>query len=908
MKNILFKMIILLILILSFIDTYSQTVNRNKLREKLFGRFSHKSLIDGNSGKAYSYPSMNIGGVNKNIANSGNIKVNDDNSLYGANHSWPYIVVSKTGTALVMWVDLRNGRNDLYGQLYGINNKPIGSNFLINNAANKLALWGHCAAADNSGNFLIMWINSNFKISLQRIDAQGNLIGSNYTINSTSSNITYPAIQFEKNGNYAISWHSDSQYYARILDSSGQSITGDILIEGNTKYSYSNSIIADSSGNFGFAYSAQKSGKLSIYFKYFTGLGAQIGNELKITSDTLSGISVMPLLISSKNGNILVSWQQQIPNSNYFASFYSQIINPVSGLIGNNFKPFGDFNLAYFYPLASSDNENNFYVVSLFENDLKITKISNDGKSISNTTLSRYFANYHNGESWAMAFNAADNSFIMSWGYNITGRNNVYLQKTKTNFEKIDSELSVPVDKAGAWQTYPKIAHLSNGNYLVAWVDQREGPYSIYGQLFNSNDVPLGNNFKMVSNITYLDDMDVIPFDMAADPNDIIYLLYKAAPAKYDPSYFTLQTFDKNGAAKGGTTVLKNSSVTYVYDFKLFITDKSDIAFSVIGEVGSKMAIVVYSYRNGILYDPLEAVYEMYSPAKPEGKEVYSYCINNNLDALMIYKTYKVSGDTAYLNGKCYYGQYMYQTGKLGNYFLLDSLKLNHDFIPVSTFDNSNNFIICWNGYENYSYDRKIFFQKIASDNSIYKSDIVSASQLESEFILRDNDDNFVMIGWNDGNYYASRVSKGLAIDTIPQFLFSSSSWKNFSFQYSGGKTYWVWNDALTDGTGMDIYLGTNLKFVNSIPKSSRSSILFNSYPNPFNASTMITYSIPNPSQVTLCVYNSIGQEVARLVDKYQTEGYYKLSFNARNLPSGVYFIQLNTSYSTTAEKTILLK
>ena len=74
---------------------------------------------------------------------------------------------------------------------------------------------------------------------------------------------------------------------------------------------------------------------------------------------------------------------------------------------------------------------------------------------------------------------------------------------------------------------------------------------------------------------------------------------------------------------------------------------------------------------------------------------------------------------------------------------------------------------------------------------------------------------------------------------------------------------------------------------------------LFQNYPNPFNPSTTIKYSIPNtvgtghvPS-VLLKVYNTLGQEIATLVDKQQQPGNYEVVFNATELPSGIYFYRL---------------
>ncbi len=85
-------------------------------------------------------------------------------------------------------------------------------------------------------------------------------------------------------------------------------------------------------------------------------------------------------------------------------------------------------------------------------------------------------------------------------------------------------------------------------------------------------------------------------------------------------------------------------------------------------------------------------------------------------------------------------------------------------------------------------------------------------------------------------------------------------------------------------------------------------------YPNPFNPSTVISYALPKSSQVSLIIYNALGQEVARIINnENQASGKYDYQWNAkdsfgRSLSSGIYFYQLRTNNMTLTKKMMLLK
>ena len=79
-------------------------------------------------------------------------------------------------------------------------------------------------------------------------------------------------------------------------------------------------------------------------------------------------------------------------------------------------------------------------------------------------------------------------------------------------------------------------------------------------------------------------------------------------------------------------------------------------------------------------------------------------------------------------------------------------------------------------------------------------------------------------------------------------------------------------------------------------------------FPNPFNPATQIGYSLQESMRVRLRVYDLLGREVATLVDGLQSAGNHEVTFNAGNLPSGLYMYRIDTQNGSTSKMMSLLK
>jgi len=83
---------------------------------------------------------------------------------------------------------------------------------------------------------------------------------------------------------------------------------------------------------------------------------------------------------------------------------------------------------------------------------------------------------------------------------------------------------------------------------------------------------------------------------------------------------------------------------------------------------------------------------------------------------------------------------------------------------------------------------------------------------------------------------------------------------------------------------------------------------LLSAYPNPFNPSTEIRFTIPIEMDVKVDIVNMQGRHIERLIDAHLLDGYHHITWNASEHASGVYFVRLNASGEISVQKILLMK
>ncbi len=188
-------------------------------------------------------------------------------------------------------------------------------------------------------------------------------------------------------------------------------------------------------------------------------------------------------------------------------------------------------------------------------------------------------------------------------------------------------------------------------------------------------------------------------------------------------------------------------------------------------------------------------------------------------------------------------------------------------------------------------------------------------------FLTENHDSNYIVSGYSDSKIwtfvglhrYRIVDSSGTYKDTITSY----GTITKFTFKKNTGvisRSYSSHN-AYALQVDQNVFLESYILGLNDNEFNSAiiGFILFQNHPNPFNPSTKIKYSISSnvkgeTKNVVLKVYDILGNEIETLVNEEKPPGTYEVTWNAANLPSGVYFYQLRTGNFLETKKMILLR
>ena len=149
----------------------------------------------------------------------------------------------------------------------------------------------------------------------------------------------------------------------------------------------------------------------------------------------------------------------------------------------------------------------------------------------------------------------------------------------------------------------------------------------------------------------------------------------------------------------------------------------------------------------------------------------------------------------------------------------------------------------------------------------------------------------------------------------------SENDWEEIGFIEGNGNSNSPKEYSFTDNTAINGKYSYRLKQIDFDGQFEYSDVveveinnlptefsLSQNYPNPFNPITKISFTLPKESYVKLIIYNSLGEQVAKLIDGFKGVGKYQVNFDASHLSSGLYFYRISAGNFVASKKLILVK
>jgi uncharacterized protein (UPF0218 family) len=297
-----------------------------------------------------------------------------------------------------------------------------------------------------------------------------------------------------------------------------------------------------------------------------------------------------------------------------------------------------------------------------------------------------------------------------------------------------------------------------------------------------------------------------------------------------------------------------------------------------------------YNESNYLISDTFED-WEVTNEWIKEARGIYEFDNHGNL-LIELWQHYH-GGQQYWINDRIfkfiYNDRNLQLTKSISNWDYLKQKWVNEDS-TIYTYNNNldltNEYNLNWNVHNSRwePYDYKSYTYGLEGNLKSKLTEIWDTTVGQWKNLFRDSleieDDNFTLFvnekftdtGWEPNSNYPI--------------------WYRFNdkvFAYGGTKIFYFFSKICTDIPETGFYISQN-------------------YPNPFNPITTIIYQIPNESFVSLKIFNSIGEQIATLINEVKTEGLHEVNFDANNLPSGVYFYQINAGRLNQVRKMLLLK
>ena len=397
-------------------------------------------------------------------------------------------------------------------------------------------------------------------------------------------------------------------------------------------------------------------------------------------------------------------------------------------------------------------------------------------------------------------------NFVITWLDNRNGNYDIYAQSYNSSGTPLGSNFKVNDDAGTANQIYPAIAMEGSGNFVITWEDWRNDYPDIYAQRYNSSGTALGSNFK------------------ANDDTKIAVQQHPAIALNGSGSFVITwedwrngscdiyaQRYTSSGAALGSNFKVNDDDTGVAWQRCPAIAMDGSGNFVITWEKDRRSTSDIYAQRYNSSGVALGSNFKVNDDAVTAWQWCPAIAMDGSGNFVITWE------DRRNGNSDIYAQRYNFSGTLLGSNFKVnDQVGAAYQYVPAIALDGSGNFVITWQDYRYGNWD--IYAQRYNSSGTALGSnfktnDDAGTAYQYSPAIALDGSRNFV-ITWEDnrnGNsdIYAQRYnSSGNPIGSnylVNNTQFASFAQVNPAVAMNGAKIYYTWQDNRR-AKGWDVY------------------------------------------------------------------------------------------------------
>ncbi|WP_337864560.1 LamG-like jellyroll fold domain-containing protein [Ignavibacterium sp.] len=729
-------------------------------------------------------------------------------------------------------------------------------------------------------------------------------------------------------------------------------------------------ITSDEKGGAYIVWEDSRNGVSKIYFQRIDNKGiTKLSNNGLQLCDVNSGQS-NPKIINDKNGGAIIVWVDD-RNGNF--DLYAQRIDSLGNRLWNSDGVIVfDNNSNQTQPQIVRTSDNYFYIVCIDDRmglpNLFIQKLDLQGIMIwgENGKIGNHLRSLRNYKS---IIDQNDNLVFVWEDFYFNNDGMIFAQKLDQNgnflWEFNQDDLRLSSSDLNIQAQHPDIIQLQNGNYMIAWQDNRSGNFDIYGQIVLSNGANLltyegehlegnsgddimpelclsGSRYYMIAWVNNnSSDSFVKVRSFYSDPvNFIQYWSQTITIAQQFNGGFNYLNFSSD---KAGGTLLSFVSADAEY---------SDIWFAKISSYGDKRVGTICSAdlnqgQLSVCSDSSDGIIAAWADLRSGDFDIYCSQVDANgifaagQHEIGLIADYRFSGDgsdAAYGNN----ATVLSATPTADRFGAANSaFEFNGSFsylsAPSTVLLESPRYELTQTAWV-YLYDWGIngnsFVPVIMKSNSPENAFQYRLALSPNTVITSINNWNNTVFqtGFNMNLNEWYMITSVLKEDTV--FTYVNNEYVSYGLltgpiqfdnkpleigrDVPGATEYFygklddikIFNRALGVEEVQNLYnYGTTTEVKNDSKESIPTEFsLEQNYPNPFNPSTKISWQSPVSGNQTLKIYDILGNEIATLINEYKVAGKYEVEFNASELTSGIYIYRLQVGDKVFAKKMTLMK